>query len=67
MSTQSNPLSFDPTALPDLIEQGYIVCQIYPMLPLRIYNYGAKTQYEKFWNKATLSCHGLVSAERPTS
>ncbi len=57
---QSNFLSFDPTLLPDLIEQGYIVCQVHPTLPLTIYNYGAKTQYERFWNGATLSCRGLV-------
>ncbi len=57
---KSNVLSFDPTTLPDLIEQGYIVCQVHPTLPLKIYNYGAKTQYERFWNEATLSCRGLV-------
>ncbi len=57
---QSNSLSFDPTVLPDLIEQGYIVSQVHPTLPLRIYNYGAKTQYDRFWNEATLSCRGLV-------
>jgi RNA ligase len=55
-----NSLPFDPTLLPDLIEQGYVVSQVHPTLPLRIYNYGAKTQYDRFWNAATLSCRGLV-------
>ncbi|NJM46937.1 MAG: hypothetical protein HC860_12905 [Alkalinema sp. RU_4_3] len=53
-------MSFDPKILPDLIQDGYIVSQTHPTLPLTIYNYSAKTQYEKAWNPATLNCRGLV-------
>jgi hypothetical protein len=53
-------LSFNPDDLPELMAQGYVVSQTHPTLPLRIYNYGAKTQYERNWNAATLACRGLV-------
>jgi T4 RnlA family RNA ligase len=53
-------LSFDPHTLPTLIEAGYILSQTHPTLPLTIYNYSAKTQYERFWNEATLCCRGLI-------
>lgn len=56
---QSN-LPFDPYTLPILIEQGYIISQTHPTLPLTIYNYTVQTQYERYWNEATLSCRGLV-------
>jgi T4 RnlA family RNA ligase len=57
-------LSFDPHTLPTLIEEGYILSQTHPNLPLTIYNYSAKTQYERYWNEATLSCRGLVLDDR---
>jgi T4 RnlA family RNA ligase len=53
-------LPFDPHGLPTLIEQGYIVSQTHPTLPLTIYNYTAQTQYERYWNEVTLACRGLV-------
>jgi hypothetical protein len=53
-------LPFDPHTLPLLINQGYITCQVHPSLPLTIYNYTAKTQFERYWNATTLSCRGLV-------
>jgi T4 RnlA family RNA ligase len=53
-------LPFDPQTLPDLIDQGYIVKQVHPSLPLSIYNYTAQTQYQRFWNPATIGCRGLV-------
>jgi T4 RnlA family RNA ligase len=56
----SSPLPFDPQSLPSLIEQGYIISQVHPTAPLTIYNYTAKTQFERYWNAATLTCRGLV-------
>jgi T4 RnlA family RNA ligase len=53
-------LSFDPNTLPDLISQGYITSQVHPNLPLTIYNYTAKAQFDKYWVDATLACRGLV-------
>ena len=57
-------LPFDPTTLPSLIEQGYIQSQTHPNLPLTIYNYAAKAQYDKHWVPATLNCRGLVLDDR---
>jgi T4 RnlA family RNA ligase len=53
-------LTFNPKSLPGAIEQGHIISQVHPTLPLRIYNYTAKTQYDREWNPMTLSCRGLV-------
>jgi T4 RnlA family RNA ligase len=53
-------LPFNPHTLPDLIEAGYIVSQKHPELPLKIYNYSAKTQYDRHWIPATLHCRGLI-------
>lgn len=44
-----------------LITDGYINVQTHPSLPLKIYNYSAKTQYEFFWTEETLACRGLVT------
>ena len=53
-------LPFDPQTLPPLIEQGYIARQTHPSLPLTIYNYTAKAQFDRYWVDATLHCRGLV-------
>jgi T4 RnlA family RNA ligase len=53
-------LPFDPQTLPALIEQGYITSQTHPSLPLTIYNYTAKAQFDRYWVAATLCCRGLV-------
>ena len=53
-------LPFDPQTLPTLIEQGYITSQTHPSLPLTIYNYTAKAQFDRYWIDATLNCRGLV-------
>ncbi len=53
-------LPFDPQTLPALIEQGYITSQTHPSLPLTIYNYTAKAQFDRYWVDATLHCRGLV-------
>ncbi|WP_310489147.1 RNA ligase [Chamaesiphon sp. VAR_69_metabat_338] len=53
-------LPFDPQTLPTLIEHGYIACQTHPSLPLKIYNYTAKAQFDRHWVAATLHCRGLV-------
>jgi T4 RnlA family RNA ligase len=53
-------LPFDPQTLPSLIQQGYILSQTHPTLPLTIYNYTAKAQFDRYWVEATLHCRGLV-------
>jgi T4 RnlA family RNA ligase len=53
-------LPFDPQTLPLLITQGYITSQTHPSLPLTIYNYTAKAQFDRYWIDATIHCRGLV-------
>jgi T4 RnlA family RNA ligase len=43
-----------------LVEAGYLICSKHNSLPLTIYNYSQKTQYESYWNEITLACRGLV-------
>ena len=46
--------------LDQLLENGYIKAKKHPKVDLYIYNYTAKTQYERMWNDWTLSCRGLI-------
>jgi hypothetical protein len=42
------------------LEEGWIIKQRHPRLPLEIYNYSQKTQYDSHWDEVTLSCRGLI-------
>jgi len=42
-------------------EEGWLMNQFHPTLPLVIWNYTPKTQYEQFWDGITLICRGLVT------
>jgi hypothetical protein len=42
------------------VEEGWLISQVHPTLPLTIYNYSQTTQYEAKWDEVTLSCRGLV-------
>ena len=53
-------MNLDFDNLSRMIEQGYISVRKHPSAGLFIYNYTAKTQYEKVWNNETLHCRGLV-------
>lgn len=46
--------------LEKMIEERYINVQKHPDADLYIYNYSAQTQFEWFWNEATLACRGLI-------
>lgn len=46
--------------LQQLIADRYVSVQRHPTADLFIYNYTAKTQYERFWNETTLACRGLI-------
>lgn len=46
--------------LNEMIENKYINVQKHPSANLYIYNYAAKTQFERIWNEATLQCRGLI-------
>lgn len=42
------------------IEEGWVISQKHPTLPLTIYNYSQETQYAGKWDEITLMCRGLV-------
>ena len=44
-------------------EDGLLYKQIHPTLPLTIWNYTEKVQYESLWDEITLMCRGLVTDE----
>ena len=49
-----------PALLDEMLTGGYVRVQEHPTLPLRIYNYTEKAQFESIWNAVTLSCRGLI-------
>lgn len=42
------------------VSEGWLVSQKHPTLPLVIYNYSQKTQYDGHWDEVTLACRGLI-------
>ncbi len=42
-------------------ESGLLYSQVHPSLPLTIWNYSEKVQYEGLWDEVTLMCRGLVT------
>jgi hypothetical protein len=42
-------------------EEGWLIKQTHPTLPLTIWNYSQATQYEGKWDEITLACRGLVT------
>lgn len=42
------------------VENGYVSKQVHPHLPLTVFDYTPKTQFEQYWNDVTLHCRGLV-------
>jgi hypothetical protein len=49
------------TVLNDYYERGLITKQSHPTLPLTIWNYTEKVQYENLWDEVTLKCRGLIT------
>lgn len=41
--------------------EGLVYKQVHPTLPLTIWNYSEKVQYENIWNEHLLMCRGLVT------
>lgn len=41
-------------------ELGLVYKQVHPELPISIWNYTEKVQWEGLWNQITLQCRGLV-------
>lgn len=46
--------------LQDYENKGLLYSQVHPNLPLTIYNYTDKVQWESLWDEVTLMCRGLV-------
>jgi len=42
------------------VAEGWLMSQVHPTLPLTIYNYTQKTQYDGHWDDVTLACRGLI-------
>jgi RNA ligase len=51
----------DLSALNRYYEDGLLYKQVHPTLPLTIWNYTEKVQYNGLWDEITLSCRGLVT------
>jgi RNA ligase len=43
------------------LEKGLLYKQVHPRLPLTIWNYTEKVQYEGLWDEITLQCRGLIT------
>jgi RNA ligase len=45
-------------------EKGLVYKQTHPTLPLTIWNYSEKVQYENLWDEITLQTRGLVTDDK---
>lgn len=50
----------NPALLGEMIAGGYIRTRTHDTLPLTLYSYTEKAQYERVWNQATTQCRGLI-------
>lgn len=51
----------DVSALNALVAARYVTCHRHPEAPLLIWNYAARTQYERHWTPETLMARGLIT------
>jgi len=42
-------------------KDGWLINQQHPTLPLTIWNYSHKTQFDKYWDNITIMCRGLIT------
>lgn len=54
-------MKIDLNKLHKLKEDGWLMSQVHPTLPLTIWNYTNQTQWEGYWNEFTLMCRALVT------
>ena len=55
---------FAPADLKAEIDAGYIARKQHPELPLSLYVYTERCQFEPHWTAATLRCRGLIADDR---
>jgi RNA ligase len=53
-------MKYDLNILSKYIDEGLVIKQVHPTLPLSIYNYSRECQYDGKWDDITLNCRGLV-------
>jgi len=53
-------MKFDLEILNQYVKDGWVERNDHPSLPISIYNYSRKTQYERKWDDITLKTRGLV-------
>ena len=53
-------MKYDLNILSKYIDEGLVIKQVHPTLPLSIYNYSRECQYGGKWDDITLNCRGLV-------
>jgi RNA ligase len=53
-------MKYDLNILNKYIDEGLIIKQVHPTLPLSIYNYSRECQYDGKWDDITSNCRGLV-------
>jgi len=51
----------DLKKLEQYYNDGWLIKQTHPTLPLTIWNYSQTTQFERNWDEVTLACRGLVT------
>lgn len=56
-------MNIDFSKVEKLVEQGYISRKEHPVLPLYIFNYTNRTQFEGFWTTETMACRGLITTK----
>ena len=53
-------MKYDLDILKKYMEDGLVVKQDHPTLPLSVYNYSRTCQYDNKWDEITLACRGLI-------
>ena len=53
-------MKFDINILNDYLEKGLVVKNNHPTLPISIWNYSRKCQYDNKWDEITKQCRGLI-------
>jgi RNA ligase len=53
-------MKYDLDILNKYMEDGLVVKQDHPTLPLSVYNYSRTCQYNNNWDEITLACRGLI-------
>jgi RNA ligase len=56
-------MKFDLKILEKYWEEGMLIKQIHPLLPLTIWNYSESVQYEDSWDEVLIHCRGLITDE----